>query len=170
MCGSTRIIRRRWETREGKLRRLGQLAAVTLFVTAFSISNAQDALNVTEADLMSHVERRVPLVYPAIATVARVSGTVVVQVDVSIDGVVTGTKVVSGPPMLLQAALDSVKQWTFKPFEEDGEKVVVNGPISLIFTLGESIVGSGPRSSPTADSMTQTVEVRAEGVPVDAEE
>ena len=148
---------------------IGALSALVVLAAAIQISSAQDSLAVNAQDLMAHVDTRVPLVYPPIAQAARVTGTVVVQIEVSPEGKVTATKVLSGPPMLLQAALDCVKHWTFKPFERDGVAVTASGPVSLVFTLGESVAGSGPRSDPPPGS-TQTVVVMAEGVAPDAAE
>ena len=149
------------------MRRLGRFTAMMLLAMAPRMGSAQDALNVSAADLMSHVEKRAPLVYPPIAKAARVSGTVVVQIEVNGDGTVAGTKVISGPPMLLQASLDSVKPWTFKPFDKDGAKVTASGPVSLVFTLGDSETGNGPASEAPEDAKTVTVVVQAENAPVD---
>jgi tetratricopeptide (TPR) repeat protein len=46
-------------------------------------------------------------------------------------------KVVGGPPMLQQAAMDSLKQWTYRPFEKDGKPVEASGPVSIDFSLGK---------------------------------
>jgi len=135
------------------------LTAAMLDAAAF----AQDVLEVSAGDLMAHrVEMKSTLVYPAIAKAARISGTVVVQVEVGVSGAVASTKVISGPSMLQQAALDYVTQWTFKPFVKDGAAVAARGQISVIFALGESVAGSGPQSDPPQVAVTQTVDAAEE--------
>jgi TonB family protein len=64
---------------------------------------------------------KVAPVYPPIARAAHVSGTVAIDLTIDKTGHVRAAKAVSGPPMLVGAALDSVKQWVYKPFLEDGK-------------------------------------------------
>lgn len=66
-----------------------------------------------------------PLACPPIANVARVRGAVMIEIEVDQGGKVRGTKVKSGHPMLVQAALDNIRQWTFEPMMVNGEKVVM---------------------------------------------
>ncbi len=75
-------------------------------------------------------------VYPPDAKVQRVSGTVVLQAIIGRDGSVENLKVVSGPDVLQQAALDAVKSWRYRPFLLNGEPVAVRTTINIIFTLG----------------------------------
>jgi TonB family protein len=74
-------------------------------------------------------------VYPAIARSARVSGTVVIQATISRSGQVVNPRVVSGPTMLRQAAVDAVKTWRFRPYLLDGEPVEVDTTVNVVFTL-----------------------------------
>jgi periplasmic protein TonB len=41
----------------------------------------------------------------------------------------------SGHPLLVQAALDAVRQWVYKPTLLNGEPVEVIAPIEVIFNL-----------------------------------
>jgi periplasmic protein TonB len=75
-------------------------------------------------------------VYPPIAKAARVSGTVVLQATISKNGTIENLRVVSGPAMLQQSALDAVKQWRYKPYELNNEPVEVETTVNVIFTLG----------------------------------
>jgi protein TonB len=54
--------------------------------------------------------------YPAIAQQAHIRGLVVVEIHVSPTGHVTSTRVISGHPLLVQAALTAVRQWIYEPF------------------------------------------------------
>jgi periplasmic protein TonB len=61
------------------------------------------------------VVKIVPPVYPKLARQARVSGTVVLEAIVTADGKVAQIKVISGHPLLLDAAINCVKQWEYEP-------------------------------------------------------
>jgi len=78
---------------------------------------------------------RVNPVYPAIAKAARISGTVILQAEISKQGTIENLHVLSGHPMLVQSALDAVKQWRYKPYLLNGEPVPVETTITVNFTL-----------------------------------
>jgi protein TonB len=58
------------------------------------------------------------------------------QATISKTGAIENLHVVSGPPMLQQAALDAVKTWRYKPYLLSGEPVEVETEVNVIFTLG----------------------------------
>jgi TonB family protein len=74
--------------------------------------------------------------YPPIAKTARVQGTVVIQANISKTGSIENPRVVSGPVMLRQSALDAVKTWRFRPYMLSGEPVDVETTINVNFALG----------------------------------
>jgi protein TonB len=74
-------------------------------------------------------------VYPAIAREARVEGTVVLAATISKQGTIENLRVVSGPPMLQQAALDAVKTWRYKPYLLNGDPVAVETTVNVVFNL-----------------------------------
>lgn len=59
--------------------------------------------------------------YPAAAAQQRVSGQVTVQAMVDREGNVASARVVSGPPLLRDAAVNAVQRWRFKPFLNGGK-------------------------------------------------
>jgi protein TonB len=73
--------------------------------------------------------------YPPIAVAARVEGTVVLEATISASGSIQNLRVVSGHPMLQQAALDAVRDWRYRPFLLNGRPVEVETTINVIFTL-----------------------------------
>ena len=73
--------------------------------------------------------------YPAIAKSARIQGAVVLQAEISKQGTIENLRVISGHPMLVQNALDAVKQWRYKPYLLNGEPVPVETTITVNFTL-----------------------------------
>lgn len=78
----------------------------------------------------------VPPVYPPIAKMAEVSGTVLLHVIVGKDGSVTDVQVISGPALLTQAAIEAVKQWQYQPTLLNGAPVKVDTTVSVVFDLG----------------------------------
>ena len=87
--------------------------------------------DVKQAKLISSV----PPVYPMLAKNQHVSGNV--QIDALIDatGRVTTMKVVSGPTLLQQAAMDALKQWKYQPARLDGKPVPMHLTVTLQFRL-----------------------------------
>jgi protein TonB len=75
-------------------------------------------------------------VYPPIAKAARVQGTVVLQATISKTGSIENLRVISGPAMLQQAALDAVRSWRYKPYLLNNDPVEVDTTVNVIFTLG----------------------------------
>jgi protein TonB len=75
-------------------------------------------------------------VYPPIARAARVEGTVVLAAVISKNGVIENLRVVSGNPMLQQAALAAVEQWRYRPYMLNGDPVAVETTVNVVFTLG----------------------------------
>ncbi len=81
------------------------------------------------------IQRTTP-VYPTIAKSARVTGTVVLKATISKTGVIENLRVVSGPPMLTQAAVDAVRTWRYKPYKLNNDPVEIETTVNVIFTLG----------------------------------
>ena len=75
-------------------------------------------------------------VYPPIAREARVEGTVVLEAVISKQGTIENLRVVSGPAMLQQSALNAVSVWRYRPFLLNGEPVAVETTVNVIFSLG----------------------------------
>jgi protein TonB len=74
--------------------------------------------------------------YPPLGKAMRLEGTVVLQAIISKSGTIENLRVVGGPTMLQQAALEAVKQWRYRPYMLDGEPVEVETTINVIFSLG----------------------------------
>lgn len=73
--------------------------------------------------------------YPPIAKTAHIQGTVVLQATISRAGTIENLRVVSGPLMLQQAALDAVKTWRYRPYLLNQNPVEVETTVSVIFKL-----------------------------------
>jgi protein TonB len=75
-------------------------------------------------------------VYPAIAKAAHVEGTVVVEAVISRKGTIESLRVVSGPQMLQNAALDAIREARYQPYRLNGEPTEVETKITVNFRLG----------------------------------
>jgi protein TonB len=73
--------------------------------------------------------------YPAIAKATRTTGEVVIQATIATDGTVKNVQVVRGPAMLVQAALDAVRQARYQPYKLGSEPVEVETTIVIDFTM-----------------------------------
>jgi protein TonB len=75
------------------------------------------------------------LKYPAIARAARVEGVVVIDAIIDEQGNVVQAHVVSGPGLLIGAALESVRKWKYEPTRLNGEPVSVEMRVQVHFSL-----------------------------------
>jgi TonB family protein len=74
-------------------------------------------------------------VYPPAAKNAHIQGTVVLSGVFDREGKVSSVTPVSGPPELIPAAIDCVRQWHEKPYLLMGEPVEVETTVQVNFTL-----------------------------------
>lgn len=87
--------------------------------------------NIAQPKPVKHVDP----VYPPIAQTARVQGIVIIEATIGTDGRVTDAKVLKSVPLLDQAALDAVKQWTYTPTMLNGQAVSVIMTVTVNFAL-----------------------------------
>ena len=74
-------------------------------------------------------------VYPEIARLTRVEGTVILEAVLDTTGRVTQLRVIKSAPMFDQAALDAVRQWRYTPSLYGSHPVSVLMSITVRFTL-----------------------------------
>jgi protein TonB len=75
-------------------------------------------------------------IYPVLARQTGIQGAVVLRAVIGDDGNVSELQVISGHPLLVQAALNAVKQWRYQPTMLNGEPVEVETTITVSFVLG----------------------------------
>ncbi|MGH9769695.1 MAG: energy transducer TonB [Blastocatellia bacterium] len=85
--------------------------------------------------LQGNAIKKVQPAYPLTAKAAGAEGAVQVQVNISETGEVFEATVVSGHPLLRDAALKAARQWLFKPTEVGGRAVKTQGILTFNFTL-----------------------------------
>jgi TonB family protein len=71
--------------------------------------------------------------YPVLAKQSRAQGEVILTATIGVDGKVKDVKVVSGHPLLRNAAVTAVKQWVYKATILNGKPVESETRITLNF-------------------------------------
>jgi TonB family protein len=106
-------------------------AMAPLLSTAAVLPAADLAIShgVTEATLV----HKVPPVYPSEARARHLRGAVVLEVTITEDGSTRDVKIISGPPLLAEAATQAVRQWRYRPSLLNGKPVAVQKQITVIF-------------------------------------
>jgi TonB family protein len=84
-----------------------------------------------ESSLIHRVEPE----YPEEARSRQVQGPVVLDIHIGQDGTVQDVKLVSGEPLLVDAAMAAVRQWRFQPRVVDGAPAEMQTRITLNFRL-----------------------------------
>jgi protein TonB len=80
---------------------------------------------------------KVQPLYPPLARQTLISGTVRLHAIIAKNGSVEQLEVISGHPLLVQAALDAVRQWKYQATTLNGEAVEVDTTIDVIFSLNQ---------------------------------
>lgn len=80
--------------------------------------------NVKTEELSRKAKTKVAPIYPDVARRMNVSGTVRLSVVVAPNGTVRSSKVIGGHPVLVNAAMDAMKQWKFEPAPTESSGIV----------------------------------------------
>jgi TonB family protein len=76
-------------------------------------------------------------VYPPLAKQGRISGVVRLSAVLAKDGSVLSLSLVQGHPLLVPAAMEAARQWTYTPTLLNGEPMEVQTTIDVSFTLDQ---------------------------------
>jgi TonB family protein len=85
----------------------------------------------------SLLDERVEPEYPDAARRAHIQGSVILETLIGSNGKVQEVTPVSGPPQLAEAAANAVRQWKYKPFTVDGQKVPIRTQVTVTFMLAQ---------------------------------
>ena len=97
------------------------VASTALLVMCGSLTFAQSG-SVEEGK--RKIKTKVAPIYPELAKRMNVVGKVKIEVIITPEGRVKGTRVVGGHPLLVQASLDAVKEWKFASAPEESTQTV----------------------------------------------
>ena len=73
--------------------------------------------------------------YPSLARQMKVQGSVLLEAFVGPDGGIRDLRVLSGPSILVSAALEAARQWRFKPYLQNGQPVETQAKILVNFSM-----------------------------------
>ena len=79
--------------------------------------------------------RKIAPIYPAWVRQIGRSGRVELHAVIAVDGSVQSLEVIEGDPLLIQSALDAVRQWHYKPTILNGQAVEVDTHITVIYSM-----------------------------------
>jgi protein TonB len=85
----------------------------------------------TEGNLVYRVQPS----YPMIARQARIQGSVQLRAIISKNGTIENLTVISGHAMLINSAIEAVKQWRYRPYLLNGEPIEVETEVTVNFLL-----------------------------------
>jgi len=94
-------------------------------------------MRLSEEALKEYIFSKSPMVYPQLAKQARIQGVVRFTAIIGKDGSIQNLTLVTGHPLLLEAARQAVSQWQYKPTLLNGEPVEVVTTIDVNFTLSQ---------------------------------
>jgi protein TonB len=108
--------------------------------------------------------------YPPLARLARVWGIVVLNAAITESGTLDDITVVSGHPLLIDAALDSVRQWRYEPARLNGIPTRTVTSIEVRFRIkfadgsdpSDLAVWSSPTAASAGDTPTESGLIRGE--------
>ncbi|HEV3038580.1 MAG TPA: TonB family protein [Candidatus Angelobacter sp.] len=90
---------------------------------------------VSSGVMQGNLIRKVDPPYPNMARIAHIQGDVVLQATISKQGTIENLRGVSGHPILIQAAMEAVRQWKYRPYELNGEPVEVETTVTVKFHM-----------------------------------
>jgi TonB family protein len=73
--------------------------------------------------------------YPVLARQMKVQGSVILQALIGRNGLIQDLHVLTGPPILADAAEQAVRQWRFKPHYQNNQPVETQTSITVNFTI-----------------------------------
>jgi TonB family protein len=92
-------------------------------------------IRVDPADQQKRMINSVAPEYPEVARLAGIEGDVTLRIFVAQDGTIRDITPVSGPPVLVRAAMHAVEKWRYAPALLDGHPVDVVSTVTLAFRL-----------------------------------
>jgi len=100
--------------------------------------DALPVVNVAYDSMTNHaLKTPVPNFYPSMARQKMLSGTVLVEARIGVDGKVEGAQVISSPGTpLTNAAEEAISHWEYKPYLQNGSPTEVITEIEMVYKLG----------------------------------
>ncbi len=104
-------------------------------VPKLSSQAASQRLRISQGVTRGQLLEKVEPVYPPLAQLARIEGIVVLRAIISKAGEIENLELVSGPPLLVPAAIGAVKKWRYRPFLLNGVPMEVDTQVTVTFRI-----------------------------------
>lgn len=114
------------------------LSAFTIFLLTPNPVPADEKpprVTVSGKAMAQTVTKKVAPAYPESARKKRIQGNVRLHIVVGTDGKVIQAQTVTGDPALARSAIEAVKQWTYKPYMQDGKAAEVDTVCEVNYSL-----------------------------------
>ena len=95
-----------------------------------------EAEKLSQPQIKSLVKKTEPINAPG-ADMLHINGTIVLEISVDPRGDVTCVQMVSGHPLMIGVAIDSVRRWKFQPYSSQGTRRSFCGQIAIRFEASE---------------------------------
>lgn len=120
------------------MRAIGLLLLATVMGAGLTVHSAAQAVRVAPEEAEKNLVRRVPPEYPALARQANITGIVILEIKIDETGAASYYELISGHPMLVEAAIKAVAQWKYRPFEMQGKPVMATTYVAVPFGFAGS--------------------------------
>jgi TonB family protein len=128
-----------------------------------TVAPAPRMVRISGAVAAGNILTKVQPVYPPDAKAQGISGSVVLHAVIGKDGTVQELTAVTGNELLRSAALDAVRQWTYKPLSLNGNPVAVDTTVTINFNLaGQTstpLTSGAPVTEKMSNGDTETIKV-----------
>jgi TonB family protein len=91
----------------------------------------------SKEEMLGLLVKKVQPSYPDAARKAHIQGAVILRATIGKNGDVENLRTMSGPPELVPATIEAVKQWKYRPYMKDGHAVEVETDITVNFSLSK---------------------------------
>src|SRR5262249_2089187 len=115
------------------LAKIGVLGPLAMVLPPLAVIHHPRTSIMMEGNLIHRVEPR----YPPLAIEARIQGDVVLQAVISRSRTIENLQLVSGPPLLVRAAMDAVRQWRYRPYVLNDKAIEVETQVTVKFILNK---------------------------------
>ncbi len=96
-----------------------------------------ESAKLSRAQTKTFGKKTEPINAPCCADMLHINGTIVLGISVDPEGDVTCVQMVSGHPLIIGVAIDSVRRWKFQPYSSKGTKRSFCGQVALCFRANE---------------------------------
>ena len=94
-----------------------------------------EILRISQGMMSGNLIHRVQPKYPTLARAARIEGLVLLEGTIATDGTIRNLRVITGHPLLTQAAVDAIEQGEYEPYLLNGEPIEIVTTFTLTFRM-----------------------------------